>query len=210
MVALVREYGGTADGAGLFVYPIPAAERLESHFFITFHHRRWLNSDFRNLSDRDVRAVGFDLICVAQDQAPVGTLPVDERLLAKLTGESLDDWRRLCQRPVGPLYGWRQCVTDEGEVRLYHPVVLKIAQDALGLRDDHLDKKAADRERKRLKDLPSQIIRAGGSTRMAEDEALVVRLDQVLLDHFGGRQRRPGVVREALEWMATHDEGGLR
>lgn len=199
---------GLAGTEDLFAYPIPTGERLESHFFITFHHRRWLNSDFRNLADRDVRAVGFDLYCIAQDQAPVGTLPCDERLLAKLTGESLEGWKSLCARPVTPLHNWRRCMTDQGEVRLYHPVVLKIAQDALGLREDHLERKAADRERKRLKDLPGQIIRAGGTTRMAEDEAFVIRLDQWLLDHHDGRQRRPNVVREALEQMALDDAPG--
>lgn len=70
----------------VFNYPIPSTERLESHYFITFHYRRWLKSEFRNLADLDVRAVGFDLFCEAQDEAPVGTLPTDERLLAKLAG----------------------------------------------------------------------------------------------------------------------------
>lgn len=195
------------DSGELFDYPIPSTERLESHYFITLHYRRWLKSDFRNLADLDVRAVGFDLFCEAQDEAPVGTLPIDERLLAKLAGVTLEDWRRLCDRPITPLYGWQECRCDNGHMRLYHKVVLEMAKEALGMREDHLERRAADRERKRLKDLPAQIVRAGGGTRMGEDTAFCLQFDQFLLDNFEGRQRRPNVVREALElWELKRQE----
>jgi hypothetical protein len=187
------------DSDDVYEYPIPSTERLESHYFITFHYRRWLKSEFRNLADLDVRAVGFDLFCEAQDEAPVGTLPTDERLLAKLAGVGLEEWKRLCERPIGPLYGWSACRCDDGSLRLYHKTVLEMAKAALGMREDHLEKRAADRERKRLKDLPAQIVRSGGSTRMGEDAEFIIQFDQFLLDQFEGRQRRPNVVREALE-----------
>lgn len=183
----------------IFEYPISSSERLESHYFIAWHYRRWLKSEFRGLADLEVRAVGFDLFCEAQDEAPVGTLPMDERLLAKLAGIGLEDWKRLCERPIGPLYGWAACRCDNGHMRLYHKVVLEMAKEALGMREDHLEKLEAERERKRLKALPDKIVRAGGSTRMTEDIAFIMQFDQFLEDKFPGQQRRPPLIRKALE-----------
>lgn len=191
-------------------YPIPSSVRLDSHFFMMFNYRRWMNSDFRSLADHEVRAVALDLFCAAQEQSPVGTLPTDERLLANAVDVPLDRWRQLSAREVPPLHNWRQCLCDNGQVRLYHPVVLEVAQAALGMKSDHEEKLASDRERKRLGQLPNQIIRAGGSRQMSEDDAYVVRLDQYLLDHFGTKQRRPNVVRQAMEQMeldALRDDG---
>jgi hypothetical protein len=197
-----------SDSADLCDYPIPSGERLESHFFMTWHFDWWLNSEFRLLADKEVRAVGFDLINVAQKQNPVGTLPLDERILAKLVGEPLEEWRRLMERPINPLYNWQQCRCDNGHMRLYHPVVLQVAQDALGLREDRLAKREADRDRKRVGDLPEKMLRAGASKRMTEDEALVLQFDQFMVDHFDHRGRRfPKLVRAALEAFELHREG---
>lgn len=187
------------DSEDIFEYPISSSERLESHSWIAWHFRRWLKSEFRNLAEPDVRAVGFDLFCEAQDEAPVGTLPMDERLLAKLGGVTLEEWRRLCDRPIGPLYGWHACRCDNGHMRLYHKTVLEMAKEALGMREDHLEKLEAERERKRLKALPERIVRAGGSTRMAEDAAFILQFDQFLEEEFPEAQRRPPLIRKALE-----------
>ncbi len=180
-------------------YPIPTGERLDSHFFIPWHHRRWLHSEFRLLADLDVRAVGFDLFCVAQEENPVGTLPTDERLLAKLVGLPLDVWQTLCERSMGPLHGWQPCLTDKGVRRLFHPVVLQVAEDALGRRADQLDKREGERERKRMEKLPDQMVRAGARPAMTQDPELLAQFDQFLLENYGGKQRRPNVVRAALE-----------
>ncbi|WJS86716.1 hypothetical protein [Paracoccus sp. TOH] len=200
MNALPRQIGLVATD-DLPEYPIPSSVRLDSHFFMMFNYRRWMNSDFRSLADHDVRAVALDLFCAAQEQSPVGTLPTDERLLANAVDVPLDRWRQLSAREVPPLYKWQKCICDNGQVRLFHPVVLEVVKSALGLKEEYEDKLAADRERKRLGQLPNQIIRAGGSRQMSEDDAYVVRLDQYLLDHFGTKQRRPNVVRQAMEQM---------
>lgn len=194
----------------LFQYPIPAEIRLDSHFFMAWHYKRWLDSDFRNLADREVRAVAFDLFCIAQGQAPVGTLPVDDRILANLAGVTLDVWRSLCDRPVGPLYAWERCMCSNGKVRLYHSVTLEVAQGAAGYREEHMEKKAAERERKRLAALPGQMVRAGARKAMAEDEIYVIRLDQFILERFPDvKQRRVDVVRRAMEQMEIEGSGGL-
>ena len=187
------------DTSDLFEYPVSTRERLESHYFLTFHYRRWLLSDFRNLADPEVRAIGFDLFCFAQDHAPVGTLPTDPRLLAKLAGIGLDQWEQICRRVPSPLYNWSRCICDNGEVRLYHPVILEMVENALGLRKDHAERREADRERKRLKQLRDQMVRAGASSGMADSDDFVLRLDQYLNDHFPDKQRRTPLVRSAME-----------
>jgi hypothetical protein len=179
--------------------PIPTAERLETHSWFPMHFRRWLKSEFRNLADPDVRSAAIDLFCPAQDEAPVGTLPTDERLLAKLAGLTLEEWNRLTDKPIGPLYGWALCRCDNGQARLYHQTILDVTKEKLGMREDHLVKLEAERERKRLKALPERIVRAGGSTRMAEDAAFVLQFDQFLEDEYPGQQRRPLLIRKALE-----------
>ncbi len=189
------------DSDDLFEYPIPSTERLDSHSYFAFKYRRWRKSEFRQLADLEVRAVFIELLCESQDEAPVGTLPLDERLLVKASGETMEVWKRLCDRAIGPLYKWERCRCDNGQIRLYHPVVLETVKEALGFREDYLDRKATERERKRLKALPDQIIRAGGTARMGQDQELLIKFDQYLEDHFPGRQRRPNVVREALEAM---------
>ncbi|KIC42225.1 hypothetical protein RA27_02205 [Ruegeria sp. ANG-R] len=197
------------DSEDLFEYPIRTGERLESHFFMTWRFDRWMHSEFRLLADKEVRAVGFDLFCIAQKESPVGTLPLDERLLARLVGETLDEWRRLMERPVTPLYNWKECRCDNGQMRLYHPVVLEIAQEALGLRDDKMAKREADRERKRIAELPDKMLRAGAPKGMTEDQTLVLQFDQFLVDHFDvNGQRRVPLIRKALEAFELK-RGGL-
>ncbi|MCW1934550.1 hypothetical protein [Pararhodobacter zhoushanensis] len=191
----------------LFEYPIGADDRLDSHFFLAWRFHDWLTSDFRLLADLEVRAIGFDLFNLAQTQNPVGTLPTDERLLARLVGVPLDQWRALCERPVGPLYNWKKCLCDDDRVRLYHPKVLQTVQGALGLRDDKLAKREDDRARKRIENLPAQMMRAGASAMMAKDEATLFAFDEFLVEHFPKKMRRPAFLRRALEAFQLRAEG---
>ena len=190
------------DSNSLFVYPIASNERLDSHSWFTFLRTRWMASDFRVRADLDVKGAFWELIAAAHGQTPVGTLPVDEDLLADKAYVSLDTWRKLVARPVGPLYGWKPCRCDSGEIRLYHEVVLEVVQDAVKGRRRKLEGNAAERERKRLGELPRKIMAAGGSERLANDEAYRCRLDQYLLDNLPeGRNRTPAVVQAAMEAM---------
>ena len=94
-------------------------------------------------------------------------------------------------------------------MRLFHPVVLDVVTAALGRSARDLEKKSEDRERKRLAKLPDQMVRAGASTRMAQDAAYVLRFDQFLLDHFPDEQRLPRIVRAAMERMDA-EKGATR
>lgn len=183
-------------------YPISREERLESHFFVEFHHNRWLSSSFRLLADPDVRAYGFDLFMVAQNEAPVGTLPTDERLLARLLGLDLATWQGLLKREISPMHKWH-LVNCEGEVRWAHPVVTEFAVKALGRRRQHLEASEAARERKRFERLKLQIIKVGGSSRMAADESVLARLDQWFLEEHAGRNRTEALVREGLHRLSV-------
>jgi hypothetical protein len=117
------------DAGTLPEYPIPVDERLESHYFVSFWFNRWLNSDFRLRASAEVRAFGLDLFFIAQNQSPVGTLPTDEVVIARLLMIDLAHWKDLCKREITPLYNWTPCRCGN-KVRLMHPVVTEQAHDA--------------------------------------------------------------------------------
>lgn len=193
---------------GPFVYPIPAGTRLESHGWFAWWHGWWRNSEFRIRADRDVRAIWFDLLNVAQDEDPVGTLPIQDDMLAFHARVPLEEWRRFMARPLTPLYGWQPCVTTDGARKFYHPRLLEVTLSAVRFRAADATKKAEDRERKRLDALKTQIVRAGGSERMAADEAYRARLDEFLTDTLpAGATRTRKVVLAAMEAIALQDQG---
>ncbi len=183
-------------------YPIEPGERLESHYFVEFHHNRWLTSSFRLLADPEVRAYGFDLFMVAQNEAPVGTLPTDDRLLSRLLGLDLAHWQSLLKREITPLHKWELC-NCAGEIRWAHPVVQEMSVKALGRRQRYIEATEMARERKRYERLKLQILKVGGTSRMAADESLIARLDRWFLTNHSGRNRTEALVREALERMST-------
>ncbi|MBN8291042.1 hypothetical protein JI664_03600 [Rhodobacter sp. NTK016B] len=190
----------------LFRYPIPVGVRLESHGWFQFHHAWWRTSEFRRDADREVRAVFLDLLCAAQDEDPVGTLPMADRELAWVARMSLDDWLRLTSRDVTPLHGWKPCTVSDGRMRFYHPKLLQVTEGAARMKVEAETRRADDRERKRLKELPDRILRAGGSQRLAQDLAYICRLDQFLLDTLEpGKSRTAARVREAMEKMELAD-----
>lgn len=184
------------------VYPIPTDLRLTGHYFTKFWHDRWLYSKLRLTARPDVRWAALDLFWLAQKQAPVGTLPDDDGQLASLLLLEIDDWRILRGRVPGPLYKWHRCLSDTGEVRLMHPVVLEVAEEALARRVHKAQTAAAWSRRKQLERLRRQIVDAGGSGRQAADEALVERLDAWLDANCSGN-RTLDWVRRALEADAT-------
>ncbi|AGT07893.1 hypothetical protein [Paracoccus aminophilus] len=181
--------------------PIPAGIELKSHYFMQFHHQYWGNCDFRQLADRDSRCLALELIFAAQNQQPVGTLPEDPRILAGLVNTPVDEFIRICEREYGPLWEWRRCLCEDGTVRLYHLEMHKWVQDAAKATVSYNDKLESERERKRLAQLPDQIVRAGGTKAMAEDHIYVLRLDQYLLENHPKKQRRPNIVLDAMEQM---------
>lgn len=177
-------------------YPIRKSDRLEGHFYVEWHFNRWLSSSFRLLSDLDVRAIGIDLFFVSQNEAPVGTLPQDERLLARLVGVDVETWRRLDQREISPLNGWRLCLC-EGEVRWFHPVVQEMAEKALQSRAAKFAQNEQRRTAKRLADLKSRV-EAMGASHCLKQANFLDRLDGWLNDNHTGN-RTEVAIRTAMD-----------
>ncbi len=185
------------DASDLPEYPIAPDERLEGHFFVPFWFNRWLNSDFRLRASAEVRGYGLDLFFIAQNQSPVGTLPTDDAVLAKLLMIDLATWKDLCSREITPLHNWRPCRCGD-EVRLMHPVVTEQVLGALKSKRDRIEARERERERKRLIALKRQILEAGGHRGLADSADYVARLDAWLIENCPGN-RTPARVREAME-----------
>ena len=193
---------GLVDAAAVENYPISHQDRLNTHFYVEMHYHRWLTSDSRLLADLDVRSVMLDLYFLAQDQLPVGTLPTDERILAKLVGVDLSQWKSLCQREVGPLHKWKQCLCD-GEVRLMHPVVLEIAQKALTSKKKNSEKSANDRFRKRMGTIAGNLKRMPGMARFADSPQMVEQISVWLDENYPGGSATEFRVKEAVEALSS-------
>jgi hypothetical protein len=114
-------------------YPVSSAVRLDSHGFVAWEFRRYLNSDLRWNASHEVKGIWFDLVQMAHEQTPVGTLPTDQLRLARMLVPSVDpvQFKSLVDRPYGILHGWHECECDDGTVRLMHPTVTRVVLDAL-------------------------------------------------------------------------------
>lgn len=185
------------------VYPIDVGERLESHYFVEFHYQRWLTSDTRLLADLEVRAVFLDLIYLAQTQSPVGTLPTNPKLLAKLVGVSQEVFDSLCQREIGPLHNWALCLCN-GVQRLHHPVVTEIALKAVKSKRRNAAKNADDRMRKRIKSIRDILrIKIPGGKRVAGSDEMVNRISDWIEDAYPGGSATEKRIIEAWEALSA-------
>lgn len=162
---------------GIEEYPLTVEDRLDSHYFMAWERRRWLNSDMRLRGTAECRALFFDLINISYDQAPVGTLPDDHQLLAKLLHVDLSHFQQLCRLEYGPLHKWYR-VTCDGETRLAHPMVLKTLREAVARREDNRAKNEAANTAKRLQRL--RITIAGYHKDMGANDAAVRWIDEWL------------------------------
>lgn len=180
-------------------YPISASERLDSHYFITWNTKRWRKSNFKRTADPEVGWYGFNLFCEAQDESPVGTLPIDEFLLAESLHISVEHWRRLLDRKVTPLHGWYQVQCDNGEIRLGHKVVTEIALAALDSK--RLNKASAEARKlaKQLKDLREMIEQRIGAGQLLKSPVFLDSFNDWIEDRYPNAQRREGFVRRVLD-----------
>ncbi|GGG77669.1 hypothetical protein GCM10011415_28220 [Salipiger pallidus] len=187
------------DTADLPEYPIPSEERLDSHYFIQWNLKRWRKSYFRRLVEPEVGWFGFLLICESQDESPIGTLPLDERLLANTLGVSLDRWRQLCEREITPLHGWYQVRCDTGEIRYGHRIVQKVALEALKSKRKNQEDTEQRRLAKRLKDLREMVEKRIGAGQLLKNPSFLESFNDWLEDNYPDSQRREPLVRRALD-----------
>ncbi|MDB6177922.1 hypothetical protein PAF17_10460 [Paracoccus sp. Z330] len=181
-------------------YPLSADERLDSHYFMPWERRRWLNCDMRLKGTAECRALYFDLINISYDQSPVGTLPTDMAVLAKMLFVDRGHFEQLCRLEFGPLHKWRR-VSCEGEVRFMHPMVLRSLHDAISRREDHRARSDAANTKKRLQRLRSVI--GGQWTELAKNDACILWVDEWLQEQ-GCEYRTSSWVERAVSAWHNH------
>ncbi len=181
------------DAAELPIYPHDGL-RMESHYWVQWHHARWLNSEAHLVADYEVQGVMRALYDIAQMQYPTGTLPDDDVQLSRLLRLDLVKWRALRRMDFGPLRGWVPCLCGD-RVRLMHPVVTEVVGLAVEQRER---REIANNEKataQRLKRLRDGLRALGLSDRVLADDVLVDRIDGWLLEHCPGQRRQPTYAR---------------
>ncbi len=105
---------------------VPVVVDLRDFQFMPLDVVRLRDSDLAAVPDGEVFRAAVLSWCVSWHQAPAGSLPDDDDVLARLLGYGRDvrGWKKL--RNKGALRGWVKC--NDG--RLYHAVVAEKARDA--------------------------------------------------------------------------------
>jgi hypothetical protein len=178
-------------------YPLSADDRLDSHYFMVWERRRWLNSDMRLKGTPECRALYFDLINIAYDNSPIGTLSADLDVLAKLVFVDPGHFKALCALDFGPLHRWTKCLCD-GEVRLMHPMVLKSLTEAISRKEDNRARCDAANVAKRLQRLRATV--AGLHVELSKNDAAVKWMDEWLIQQGCGYRSTSWVEKAMLGW----------
>ena len=172
--------------------------RLEGHFFVAWHHSRWLNSTMHLMATYEVQGLARALFAIAQVQCPTGTLPTDDVQLARLLRFDVTRFKELRAMEFGPLRGWVPCLCGT-EVRLMHPVVVSVLEDAMARREA---REAANTEKavaQRIKRLREALSGLGLSASVLQDQRLIERMDGWLLENNPGQRRAA-----SYEAVVTH------
>lgn len=192
-------------GDDLPEYPIARETRLSTHFFFPLHFNRFLNSSLHLLGSYEVQGVAVSLFCLSQNQSPVGTLPRDHALLARLLRMDPAAFAHLCRADIGPLHGWTLC-NCEGEIRYMHPVVLEVLGDVISRRATRQASNEARAREKRIERMVAAFADMGVGRDMLADRTALEAIE----DHLGVTchgNRTIAVYERALRWAA--DQGVL-
>lgn len=101
---------------------VPAEVDLKDFDFIPFEFRRLFASETWILATHEEKCAAFCLWCESWHQAPAGSLPDNDRVLAHLSQSGLR-WPKL---RAHALRGWQKC----SDGLLYHPVVAEKVLEA--------------------------------------------------------------------------------
>ncbi|WP_435988549.1 hypothetical protein [Sulfitobacter sp. SH24] len=179
------------DGISLPEYPEELCDpRLTSDYFTMFWHDRWLSSTLHLTAPMAVQGAALNLFFLSRKQTPVGSLPVDDKVIARLLRVDLSDWLGWMAQPVTPLHNWRRYEYGEGEV-YGHPVVIEVARDALQRREVRkasVENKAIYQRQQRLVDVMREM---RCDKALLADKVLVERLDAWLMQNHSGQRRMP-------------------
>lgn len=183
-------------------YPFSSDDRLDSHYFVPWERRRWLNSDMRLKGTPECRAIYLDLIWISYEQSPMGSLPCDIEILAKLAFVEQSHFTRLCDLPYGPLHNWERCrVNGLREIRLMHSMVVKTLLEATARKETNRAVSEAGNRRTRLSRLRSSI--SGLDKSLAENDHAVTWIDGWLNDQNVGYRDAKWIER-GLHAYGTH------
>ena len=129
-------------GENLPAPPVPADLDMARCWWLKLDVGRFLNSDF-NISTHSDGAwrAGVTLMLRSWQMIPAGSLPNDDRALARLAGVSLPRWRRLKGEALA---GFILCADG----RLYHPMICAEALEALEEMNRAEQARKRDRDRK--------------------------------------------------------------
>ncbi|SCY61818.1 hypothetical protein [Paracoccus tibetensis] len=181
-------------------YPLTSDDRLDSHYFMAWERRRWLNCDMRLKGTAECRAYYFDLINISYDQSPIGTLPTDMSVLAKMLFVDRDHFEQLCRLEFGPLHKWRR-VSCGGEIRLMHPMILRTLTEAISRKEDHRARSEAASASKRLLRLRTSL--SGYQKELAENDAAVRWIDEWLVKE-GCEYRTSSWIEKGIARWSDH------
>lgn len=160
------------------------------HFIRLFHHR-WLNSALHLRASMRVQGMALNLFMFARQQNPLGSLPNDRDMLARLLRVSPGEWSDALTEAPGPLHGWRQYRGPQGVV-LGHAVVIEEALDSLARRAEREMSRTSRAEAARLTRLREVVTDMGRDYARVYDAAdKLAALDAWLTEHHRGRRVRP-------------------
>jgi hypothetical protein len=166
--------------------------RLTADFFTAFWHDRWLSSRLHLKASMTVQGMALNLFFLSRKQNPVGSLPSDQDMIARLLRVDLAEWRGAMAQDITPLHNWSRYQYGD-EVVLGHPVVIEVARDALDRREARKlsnEAKAVQQRQARLVDvLRGEPFRCQPA--LLDDAVLVRRLDEWLQEHHRGQRRMP-------------------
>ena len=164
--------------------------RLTSDYFTKFWHDRWLNSELHLTAPLDVQGAALNLFFISRKQNPVGSLPDDDVMLAKLLRIDLATWTDLRGRKINPLHNWHRMLAD-GHLVLGHPVVIEVALDAVNRREQREIKNTEKARYQRLQRIREAFAAMGCTDDVTRDDVLIERVDDWLLETHRGQRRMP-------------------
>lgn len=159
-------------------------------FFVKIYHNRWLNSRLHLTASMAVQGMALNLFLIARNQNPMGSLPHDEAVIARMLRVSVEEWTAAKAQTIGPLYGWSHYRAGS-DIVLGHQVVIEGCLDALHRREAREAGNEEKRAAQRLKRLSEAMAKMGCDKRMCADAVLLQRLDQWLLENHKGQRRQP-------------------
>ncbi|MBB3986160.1 hypothetical protein GGQ68_002498 [Sagittula marina] len=181
---------------------------LARNYFVMWHHRRWLSSRLCLTASLAVQGAAQNLFWLSQEQNPIGSLPSDHVLLARLLRITDHEWNGLMAEAVTPLHGWQQYIYGN-EILLGHPVVIEVACNAAAKREERKLSNQGRSVNKRRERLAESMGEIGCSAKVCQDAHLVAWLDGWLVENHPGQRRRPAIESSIQRGLEAAHRAGL-